>query len=93
MKLTLENPIANGNHQIKIVDFRTHFIDKTNMWNMSESQAFISVPTFLVDLAQTQFRTSLSQTSRHGGITSYSEAMQYIFRTYTNTVRHMWEMC
>lgn len=46
-------------------DFIAGFVNKTYMLNMSQAQAFIALPTFLAELAETQFYTSLSGSSRH----------------------------
>lgn len=43
-----------NNQTIKIIDFLTRFVNKTNMFNMSEGQEFIGLPTFLADVAQNQ---------------------------------------
>lgn len=52
---------------------------------MLEAQAFISLPIFLVEQAGKQFRTNLSATLRHCGITSWSEVITYLPRTYATS--------
>lgn len=49
---------------------------------MLEAQVFITIPTFLADRAQTQFRSNLSRACRQGGITFWLEAIQYLLHTY-----------
>lgn len=49
---------------------------------MSEVQAVIALPTFLADTVETQFHTTLSGASGHGGITCWSKEIQYLLRTY-----------
>lgn len=49
---------------------------------MSEAQAFIALPTFLADPAESQFRTNHAGESRNGGITCWSEAIKYLLWTY-----------
>lgn len=82
LNLTLKNHVCNGNDQIKIFDFLTLFLDVDDMLNMSEAQAFIDLPTFLADPADTQYRTNLSGVSSHGGMTCWPEAIQDLLRTY-----------
>lgn len=52
------------------------------MYNMSESQAFVALQTFLPDPTDTQFLTNLSACSRHSGVTCWPESILYLFRTY-----------
>ena len=52
------------------------------MLAMSAAQEFISLPTFVTDHAQTQFRTNRSGGLRRGGITCWPKAIQYLLRTY-----------
>lgn len=48
----------------------------------TDAKDFITLLTFLADPLKTQFRTNLSRASYHGGITSWSEAIQYLLGTY-----------
>ena len=82
LNLTMKSHIFDGNDPIKIFDFLTRFVNEADMLNMSEAQAFIALPTFLADPAETQFRTTLSGASRRGGVTCWPEAVQYLLRTY-----------
>ena len=82
LNLTLKNHTFDGNDPIKIFDFLSRFVNEADMLNMSEAQAFIALPIFLADPAETQFRTNLSGASRHGGVTCWTEAIQYLLRTY-----------
>ena len=72
----------DGSDPIKIFDFLTRFVNDADILAMSEAQAFIALPTFLADPAETQFRTNFSGGSRRGGITCWPEAIQYLLRTY-----------
>lgn len=69
LNLTMKNHVLNGNDPIKIFDSLTRFINEVDMLQMSEAQAFIAIPTFLAEPAETQFGSNLSGASRHGGIT------------------------
>lgn len=74
----------DGKDYIKIFDFRTRFVNETDMFNGSEAQEFIALPTFLTDPAETQFRTNLSGASRNGGVVCWTESIEYLLRTYKN---------
>lgn len=71
----------DGSDPIEIVDFLTPFVGEADIINMSEAQDFIALPNFLADFAKTKFRTYFKGWSRCGGITSWPEAFQYLFRT------------
>ena len=49
---------------------------------MSEARAFISLPKFLADAAETQFRTNLRGGSRRRCFTCWPEAIEYLLSTY-----------
>lgn len=53
----LNNPLKNqffaGNDPIKSFHFLIHFFNEVEMLNMSESQAFIDMPSFLTHPAET----------------------------------------
>ena len=80
----------DGSDPFNIFDFPTRFVNEANILAMYESQAFIALQTFLADPAETQFRTNLSGGSRRGGITFWTEAIQYLLRTYA-TAAAMWD--
>lgn len=69
-------------HPIRIFDFLTRFIREDDALRMSEAQAFVTLPTFLADPAETQFCTSLSGVSRRGGVTCGPDAIEYLLRKY-----------
>lgn len=60
---------------------------------MSEAQAFVDLPTFLGNHAQTQLRACLSSSLRHGGLTCWLEAIKYSLRTYATptAMREAWD--
>lgn len=59
----------DGNDPIKIFNLLSHIVNEADMLNMIGPQNFISLPTFLASLAETQFLTNLIGPSRHSGIT------------------------
>lgn len=67
LNLTMRKHTFDGTYPIKIFNFLTRFVNKADMLNISEALAFIALKTFLVDPAETQFRTNLSGASSHGG--------------------------
>ena len=71
----------DGTDPIRVFDFLARYVNEADMLDMTEAQAFIALPTFLSEPAETQFRTNLSGASRHGGITCWPEAVQYMLRT------------
>ena len=64
-----------------ILNFLTRFVEEADIIGMTEAQALVAIPNYLVDSAETQFRASIHG-ARSGGITSYPEAIQYLLRTY-----------
>lgn len=69
VNITLKNDVFGGNEPINIFDLLTPFDNETDMLNISETQEFIALPTFLVYHAENQFSTNLSRASRHCEIT------------------------
>ena len=82
LSLVLEKHIFDGTDPIRIFDFLSRFVNEADMLSMSEAQAFIALPMFLEDPAETQFRTNLSGASRRGGLNCWPEAVQHLLRTY-----------
>lgn len=77
----LKNHMFYGNDYIKIFDFLTCFVNKTEMMNMSEAQAFIDIQTFMDYQTKTQSRTNLSGTSNNSGITCWPVAITCLLQT------------
>lgn len=44
-----------GADSIIILDFIAHFLQDSNIQEISETQAFVALPSFLKDLTQTEF--------------------------------------
>ena len=84
LSLTMNQHAFDGSDPIKIFEFLTQFFNEADILAISEAQTFIALPDFLANPAETQFRTNLSGGSRRGGITSWPEAIQYLFRTDVN---------
>lgn len=52
------------------------------MLHILEGQVFIALTTFFSDLKESQVRSNLTVASRHGGISSWPEAIRYLLRAY-----------
>lgn len=83
--ITLESHVLDGNTFIKNFDLLTRFVNRDDMLNISASQAFIALPKFLADPANSQFRTKLSGEFLQGGIKGWPEAIEYVLHTYAIT--------
>ena len=66
MKLTMSKHKFDGNDPIRVFDFLSRFVNESEMLNMSEAQAFVALPMFLKEPAETHFRTTLSDMARRG---------------------------
>lgn len=55
-----EKHVFYGEIPINIFDFLTHFVNEADMLNISDELAFLYLPKFLADRAETQFRANLS---------------------------------
>lgn len=85
LTLTMKNNVLDGFNLISIFDFLNRFVNKAGI--LKTVEALASLPTFLADPAETQFRTNLSVRSRQGRVTCWLEAVQYILRTYRNPLQ------
>lgn len=81
LNLKMKNHIFDWVEPIRIFDFLTRFVNEADILNISEGQAFVALPTFLVGPAEAQYLTNRIGESRHGGVTCSSEAIQYLLRT------------
>ena len=70
-----------GKDPVMILNFLTRFVEEADIIKMTEAQALLALPHYLMDSAETQFRASIKG-ARSGGITSFPEAIQYLLRTY-----------
>lgn len=86
---SLKSEVIDGNDSIKIFYFLTSFVKEDRIFHFSEAKAFNTLPKFLADPAETHFRTKLIGASLHGGIRGLTEAIKYIFRTFST----LYAMC
>lgn len=68
LNITMENLTFDGTDPTHILDSVARFLDEADMLNMFEAQSFIYLQTLLVAQVDAQFRSILSGSSRHGGI-------------------------
>ena len=59
-------------------------VEECDTLGMSEAQAFMALPHFLIDNARTQYR-AMQSGSRTSGVTCWQEGEQYLLRTYATT--------
>lgn len=85
LKLPMKNHNIDGKYHILVFDFLFRFVNDAKMLNMLDVQAFIALPTFRTETAETQIKTNLCGALRHSGITCPSEAIQYLLRTFTTS--------
>lgn len=83
MGLTMKEHSFSGDDPIMVFDFLTRFVEEADTLSMSEAQAFVALPHFLVGNANKQFRASRNGSrSSSGGVSCWPEAVQYLLRTY-----------
>lgn len=68
MTITLKNHMFSGADQIRVCIFLSFILNESGTLNMREAQAFIGLPHFLEDPAESQFKTKLSGGSRYARI-------------------------
>lgn len=78
----MKNHIFDSTDPICVFDSIARFVNDAEMLIMSERRAFIALPTFLTEAAETEIRMNFGRTSRHSGITCWPEAIEYLLRTY-----------
>lgn len=74
----MKNHIFDGVYPIRLFEFLTRFVIEADTLSLSDTQAFVALQKFLADLAQTQLRTNLNRSSRHGGVTCWQDAILYL---------------
>lgn len=85
LNLTMKNHTFDSADPIRIFYFISPFLNEAYMFNMSEAQSFIVLPTFLGGPAEIQFRINISRASRQGGITGLPEAIQCLLPFYATS--------
>lgn len=86
MELTLKDHRFSGEDPIRVLDFLARYVKEANIQAMSEAQAFIALPSFLIGFAKSQYEAGVQLTSPdEGGVTSWPEAVQYLLRNYAHS--------
>ena len=81
LDLTFKDKKFNGLDPVIIFDFLTRFVEECDMLDMTEAQAYVALPHYLLHPAHTQFR-AMQNGAYSGGISSWPEAVQHLLRTY-----------
>ena len=81
LDITLKEYKFNGQDPILVFDFLSRFVEQADTLRMTEMQAFVALPHYLSGTAENQFR-AIRNGARSGGVTCWSEAVQYFLRTY-----------
>ena len=81
MTLTLGEWKFDGRDPILIFQFLTRLTEEADLNQLTEAQAFATLPRFLSGMAETQFRSARGS-SRAGGIHNWPQAIQYLLQTY-----------
>lgn len=76
LNVTLKNHTIDKKNPIRAFDVLARFVNEADMFDRSETQTFIALPTFLSEQAETQFPTNLSCASRNSDTTCWAEAIQ-----------------
>ena len=84
LELTLKSRKFSGKDPILILNFLSRFVEEADTLRMTEGQAFVALPHFLANPAETQFLSSRNA-STSGGVTSWPEAVQYLLETYATS--------
>ena len=83
LELPMRCHTFDGRDPIHVLDFLARFVREADMLKMSEAQACIAVPYFLRGHAEQQLNAVRGSSSvREGGVTCWSEAVQYRQRSY-----------
>ena len=81
MELTMKSRKFSGNDPILIFEFLHKFVEEAGTLGMSESQAYLAVPYFLVNPALNEFDTTRAA-SKVGSISVWPEVVNYLLSTY-----------
>lgn len=78
-----EKDYFRDNDPILVFDFLTRFVEECDANGLTEAQAFLQLPLFITCTARDPFR-AIRASRATGGVTSLSEGVQYILRTYAS---------
>lgn len=81
LELSLKEHMFSGKDPVTVLNFLTRFVEEADTIGMTEAQALVALPKFMMEPAESQFRASRNG-ARSGGITAFPEAVQYLLRTY-----------
>ncbi|CAN8076119.1 unnamed protein product [Agarophyton chilense] len=90
LKIGLNDLTFDGKTPILVTESLTRFVAEADTLEMSEPQAFVSLPHFLKGLALEQYRSVCrSLPADESGFTSWPEAVQYFLCSYktSNAIR------
>lgn len=83
MDIKLSAHHFSGEDPIMVLDFLARFTREANIQEMSEAQAFLTLPSFLSGMARLQFEAGTELEDADGeGVTCWPEAVQYLLRNY-----------
>lgn len=72
----------DGTDPMMILTFLTRFVEEADILNMNEGQAYLLLPRFMNDPAESQLRAMRSGACS-GGISCWPELVQYLLSTYS----------
>lgn len=76
----------DGKDPILVIDFLYSFVTEAHMLCMSETQAFVVLPHYLSVFALQQYQLVSGSLTVNDDIVAYwSEALQYLLRSYTTS--------
>ena len=81
LDITVAEYKFSGPDPILVFDFLARFVEECDTQDMSEGQAFVALPRYLVKTAAIQYR-AMQNGARSGGISCWPEAVQYLLGTY-----------
>ena len=82
--ITLKERKFDATDPILIFDFLARFHEEWDTLKMSERRALVELPHFHKWKAELQYRASANSAGT-GRVSSWSEAVQYLLRTYDTT--------
>ncbi len=75
--------VLDGKDPIRVLSFIAHYVTQADELNMTEREAYISLPHFLADPSGQQYQTARSGSSQCVGVCSWSSAVNLLLRAYT----------
>ena len=76
----------NGEDPIRVIGFLRRFTKEADKQLMSEAQAYLALPDFLVLIALSQYEAFADAADpENGGVTCWPEAMNYLLRAHSTS--------